>query len=255
MKKELTVKALSSLSGVSVRTLHYYDEIGLLKPLYTALNGYRYYGEEEVLILQQILFFREMDLSLKSIQKILGKGHIAKLEMLASHKVLMEKRIKRQKLLLKTIDQTMKHLKGEVNMSYDETFSGFFKEKQEEYEQFLIDKYGEAVKENIAESKRRTKDWKSEQFRQAKDDADRINNALVELINKGLKPDSAPVQAVMKDQHAWITQFWDPTPKAYKELGELYVSHGEFHEMLKSKHSKLPEFLREAMEIFASNLV
>src|ERR1700692_2792702 len=100
-----TVKKLSELSGVTVRTLHFYEEIGLLKPAYHGSNGYRYYEEKELLQLQQILFFKELGFSLKQIQKVLGRSDFDQLTALCSHKrSLMQEREKIEHLL-KTIDK------------------------------------------------------------------------------------------------------------------------------------------------------
>ena len=86
-----TVTKLAKISGVSVRTLHWYDEVGLLKPAYYGSNGYRYYEEEQLLILQQILFFRELGFELKQIQKILGRSDFDKIAALSSHRKVLQK--------------------------------------------------------------------------------------------------------------------------------------------------------------------
>src|SRR5579872_3387238 len=107
-----TVKKLAKLSGVSIRTLHFYDEVGLLKPACYGANGYRYYQEKQLLLLQQILFFRELGFELKQIQEILGQSDFNKLETLRSHKKVLRKNIARMTELMKTIDKTINHLEG-----------------------------------------------------------------------------------------------------------------------------------------------
>lgn len=88
-----TVANLAKISGVSVRTLHWYDEVGLLKPAYHGSNGYRYYEEEQLLILQQILFFRELGFELKQIQKVLKRGDFDKIIALSSHRQVLQKKL------------------------------------------------------------------------------------------------------------------------------------------------------------------
>jgi DNA-binding transcriptional MerR regulator len=105
-----TVKKLAKLSGVSVRTLHYYDEIGLLKPAYYSESGYRCYEEEQLLMLQQILFFRELDIPLKEIRKIVKKSDFDKVGTLNTHKKTLLKNLDRTTKLIKTIDKTIMHL-------------------------------------------------------------------------------------------------------------------------------------------------
>ena len=97
-----TVKKLADLSGVSVRTLHYYDEIGLLKPAYHSESGYRYYEEEQLLLLQQILFFRELEFPLKDIRRVLESNDFSKIKALSSHKKTFLKSLDRTKKLIKT---------------------------------------------------------------------------------------------------------------------------------------------------------
>src|SRR4249920_339875 len=106
-----TVKELAGMSGVSVRTLHFYDEVGLLKPAYVGANGYRFYEELQLLTLQQILFYRELGFELKHIKKILCEADFES--------------VARTRRLLETIDKTVKHLTGAEKMESEEMFVGF----------------------------------------------------------------------------------------------------------------------------------
>ena len=115
-----TVKKIAELSGVSIRTLHFYDEIGLLKPAYHGNQGKRLYEEKELLLLQQILFFRELGFPLKDIQKILRKKDFDQLVTLTSHKQVLMKNLERTKQLIETIEKTIKHLKGKQKMKEEE---------------------------------------------------------------------------------------------------------------------------------------
>lgn len=120
-----TVKQVSAMSGVSVRTLHFYDESRLLKPAYHGANGYRYYEEPQLLILQQILFYRELGIELKRIKKILGRRRFAKIEALQTHRKVLQAGLARTRRLIATIDQTVAHLKGTRKMKTEEMFAGF----------------------------------------------------------------------------------------------------------------------------------
>jgi DNA-binding transcriptional MerR regulator len=120
-----TVKKLSSLSGVSIRTLRFYDAIGLLKPAYYGKNNYRYYEEDQILMLQQILFYRELNFSLNDIKKTIRSGDFNKIDALISHKQILKKNLDRTKKLIKTIDQTISHLRGKKTMREEELFLGF----------------------------------------------------------------------------------------------------------------------------------
>jgi DNA-binding transcriptional MerR regulator len=120
-----TVKQLAVMSGVTVRTLHYYDQMALLKPAYTKENGYRIYEEPQLLMLQQILFYRELGFELKRINEILSQRKFEKLAALKSHRQVLEKNYTRTRTLIDTIDKTISHLKGTKKMKNEEMFKGF----------------------------------------------------------------------------------------------------------------------------------
>src|SRR6266702_1931939 len=119
-----TVKQVAVMSGVSVRTLHFYDETGLLKPAYHGVNGYRFYDEPQLLTLQQILFYRELGFELKQIERILGLD-FEKVAALQSHRKVLQKNLARTRTLIETIDKTLQHLKGTKKMKSEEMFVGF----------------------------------------------------------------------------------------------------------------------------------
>src|ERR1700756_1197285 len=120
-----TVKQVAAMSGVSVRTLHFYDETGLLKPAYHGANSYRFYEQPQLLTLQQILFYRELGFELKRIKEILSQRHFEKIAALKSHRRVLEKNVTRTRTLIETIDKTISHLKGAKKMKSEELFMGF----------------------------------------------------------------------------------------------------------------------------------
>src|SRR2546423_3749238 len=120
-----TVKQVAAMSGVSVRTLHFYDEMALLKPAYIKANGYRIYEEAQLLLLQQILFYRELGFELKRIKEILSQRKFEKVAALKSHREILEKNVTRTRTLIETIDKTISHLKGTKKMKNEELFTGF----------------------------------------------------------------------------------------------------------------------------------
>ena len=120
-----TVKQVARMSGVSVRTLHFYDEAELLKPAYVGANGYRFYEEPQLLTLQQILFYRELGFELKQIKQILGRCDFEIVAALHSHREVLQKNLTQTRRLIDTIDKTIQHLKGPKKMRSDEMFVGF----------------------------------------------------------------------------------------------------------------------------------
>ena len=120
-----TVKQVAAMSGVSVRTLHFYDETGLLKPAYHGANSYRFYEQPQLLTLQQILFYRELGFELKRIKEILSQRKFEKVGALKSHRQVLEKNVAQTRTLIETIDKTISHLKGTKKMKSEELFKGF----------------------------------------------------------------------------------------------------------------------------------
>jgi DNA-binding transcriptional MerR regulator/quercetin dioxygenase-like cupin family protein len=120
-----TVKQVARMSGVSVRTLHFYDETDLLKPAWQKANGYRFYEEPQLLTLQQILFYRELGFELKQIKGILGRADFEKVAALESHRKTLRENLTRTRTLIQTIDKTIGHLKGAKKMKSEEMFTGF----------------------------------------------------------------------------------------------------------------------------------
>lgn len=249
-----TVKKLSELSGATVRTLHFYEEIELLKPAYYGSNGYRYYEEKQLLQLQQILFFKELGLSLKQIQKVVGRSDFDQLTALYSHRKSLSKEWEKIGVLLKTIDKTIKHLKGKKKMKDKEMFDGFnitlVKAKEGQ-------SYSAAEKIVVQSVKNPTKNAEDVEKR-GKAYYDNITKTihalfkeLVQCIEKGLDPAADEVQKIIKRHHAFAEQTHFATKEVYKAMALVYAEHPEFRKQLDPFHSNLAIFMAEAMRIFA----
>ena len=144
---EYSIKELSELAGVSARTLRYYDEIGLLKPLRVNEAGYRYYGEREVESLQQILFYRERGFELKTIQRIIYDEKFDMLNAMEEHLLALEKQKADTEALILTVKKTIQSIKGECVMSDKEKFQALkekaVRENEEMYGAEAREKYGD----------------------------------------------------------------------------------------------------------------
>jgi MerR family transcriptional regulator, thiopeptide resistance regulator len=248
-----TVKELAQLSGVSVRTLHYYDEIDLLKPAFLGDNGYRYYEEEQLLQLQQILFFRELDFRLDDIQTILGSSTFDQIDALRSHERLLQQKAERINTLIETVTKTLTHLKGETEMKNEEMYNGFDRKQQEKYVEELKERYGKQAEDLIEESNKNTKNWEKKDYEENKAAADEIHTELAAAINKGLPAESPEVQRLIRRHYEWVNKFYTPTKEIYAGLGDLYVDHEDFRKMYDSFHPQLAEFLQDAMKYFAGH--
>ena len=250
-----TVKKLSELSGVTIRTLHFYEEIGLLKPAYHGSNGYRYYEEKELLQLQQILFFKSLSFSLKQIQKVLGRDDFDQLSALYSHRKSMNREWEKIGLLLKTIDKTIKHMKGKKKMKDKEMFDGFnitlVKKAKGGESYFAAEEIvGKSVKnptKNVQDVEKRGKEF----YENMTKTAHAIFKELVHCIEKGLDPASDEVQRIIKKHHTSAEQIHHATQEVYKALAQMYREHPEFRKQLDPFHPELATFMAEAMKVFA----
>jgi len=254
-RQTYTVKQIAKLSGVSVRTLRFYDEIGLLNPASRGDNGYRYYEKEQLLSLQQILFYRELGFELSMIQKIITDPKFDRAAALRSHRDHLSKETERTQVLIRTIDKTLAHLEKEAPMKDDEMYLGFDPKKEAEYERWSLERWGKDAtdhyKKALAESKQRTKDWKKEDYEKVKQDYEDLHRAFADAIKRGIKTDAAEVQALVKRHYAVVERFWTPTRQSYIGLGQTYCEHPDYRKLYDGHHPKLAEYLAEAMKVFS----
>lgn len=244
-----TVNTLAKLSGVSVRTLHFYDEIGLLKPAYYGDNNYRYYEEEQLLMLQQILFYRELGLSLNEIREILANESFDKVKALTSHREILVKNLDRTKDLIKTIDNTIKHLRGDVTMKHKDLYYGFDSEKQKAHEKYLVEQ-GIITQEFLDESHKKVKNWTDAQKNAFIQEGEAIMNALIESVENKCSPSSDEVQEIMRQHYTWLKRSWTPTKEKYLGLIDLYETP-HFRTFFDQRHPELLAFIQKAMRDFA----
>jgi DNA-binding transcriptional MerR regulator len=251
--KLYTVKEVAKLSGVTVRTLHHYDQVGLLKPAQVGENGYRYYGREELLRLQQILFHRELELPLDAIADVLAQPEFDKLEALKRHRKMLTSKAARYRRLIRTLDQTLAALEGEAEMKEEDLYKGFAPEKQAAYEAELIERFGEGARASIEESKKVIKGWSKGDWERTGREYGELEAAMGKALADGLPLESETVQALIRRHHAWIGKMWNriPSREAYAGLGQMYVDHPDFHARYEAVQPGLAEYLAGAMRSFA----
>lgn len=249
-----TVSQLARLSGTSVRTLHHYDEIGLLKPASVGDNGYRYYGREELLRLQQILFHREFGIALGDIRVLLDAPGLDRLRTLREQRVRLAEEADRYRRLARTIDRTIAELEGRDTVMDKQLYEGFSPEKQAGYEAWIIDKYGEQARARIeagrdamaAMSPGQKQDWMAE--------VAGIEGDLARAMDEGFAPDDAGLDPVMAAHHTWVGRTWKvpPTAAAYAELGVLYSTNPEFRARYEGIRPGLADWMAAAMKSYGA---
>jgi DNA-binding transcriptional MerR regulator len=250
MKKRATgytVHQLASMAGISVRTLHHYDHIGLLTPSARTAAGYRLYGTADLLRLQQILLYRELDLPLEEIRRILDDPGFDPIRALAQHRRTLELQAERLAHLLHTIDRTIARL-TEVDMSLtdEELYEGLPKEQVERWKREVDERYDPKL---VAESNRRVHAMSKDQWNDVKAEGDAISRRMAELM--GRAAGDPEVQATIARQHAWIENFYPCSAEVFQGLGQHYAENPEFRANYDKYRPGLADFMRDAMAYYA----
>jgi len=250
---EYSSNKLSKISGASARTLRYYDEIGLLKPIRVASSGYRIYGQDEVDRLQQILFYRELDFSLGSIKELLSMPDFDREKAFLSHLDELNKKRERLDALIGNVAKSIAALKGEIIMSDTEKFEGFKQSLIDENEQ----KYGSEVREKygnqtIDESTAKIKGLTQAQY----DESVRLNAEIETTLKGALETDDPAGELAQKacDLHRqWLCVMYPNYSKEYhKGLAEMYVADERFSAHYDKIAPGCAEFLRDAINIYCA---
>jgi DNA-binding transcriptional MerR regulator len=246
-----TVKQLSELADITVRTLHHYDEIDLLKPSKVGANGYRYYDDDALLRLQQILFYREIGLELMQIKDILDSPDFDLLSALRSHRAAIQEKTKRLHSLISTIDNTIQHLEGEHKMSDKGLFKGFSEEQQKEYEREARLRWGPT---NVNESVKRWKSYTKAQQDAVMAEAGQIYADWVKAMEADLPADSDEVRRIVERWHNNLRNFYEPTLDLLRGLGELYNTDPAFMATFHKFHPDLPPYLQATITQYVDDL-
>ena len=239
-----TVKQVWDLTGISIRMLHHYDKIGLFKPSKLSESGYRLYSDDDLEILQQILFFKELDFSLKEIKAIITNPSFDRKKALTNHKDLLILKRNRLNKLIKLVDKT---LKGEIEMSFKEFDIFEIEEAQKKYAKEAKKLYcntNEYKEYQLKTAKYNENDW--EQIGQ------QINNifkSFANVMDKG--PDSQEAQDLVKQWQDFISKnLYECTNEALIGLGEMYIQDERFTKNIDKQEKGLSKFISKAIEIY-----
>ncbi len=246
---EYSIREVAKMTGVSTRTLRYYDAIGLLKPLYTNDSGYRYYGEEELDRLQQILFYKERGLGLQCILEILDKEEFDTLGALYEHlSELQNQKIRIEQLIL-TVNKTIDSLEGREKMSSAEKFEAFKQQQVQQNEE----KYGTEIREKYGEDSVRASNAKmmkmtEEEYKKFQNAEALIKEKLQEAVRSHADPSGEAGKEVANLHKNWISMTWGQyRPEAHRGLAEMYVQDERFLEYYDKEVPGCAEFLRSAV--------
>lgn len=248
------VKEVADMVGVSVRTLHHYDQIGLLQPESINPAGYRLYSDDDLEKLQQILFFKEIDFSLQEIKTILTSPDFDRERALRAHKDLLIEKKQRLAEIIKAVEKTINSIAGGVKMKPKEMFEAFDMTEIERHKE----KYAEEVKQKydpqvVAESERQTSAYTKDDWAEIMAKGEENYKKIIALMDKG--PADPQVQELIEEKRQHITDyFYNCTPEIFRGLGDLYVMDERFTANIDKHKEGLAKFLREAMIIYCDNL-
>jgi len=244
-----SIQELARLAGVTTRTLRFYDQIDLLKQVSHGRNGYRYYDSDSAVRLQQILFYKRLGFDLQKIRAVLDHPNFNLLEALKFHRSALTEQIGNIQQLIHTVDTTIQQLVEEAKMNDDELFEGFSEEKQKGYKREIRERYGEHAFDGVT-------DWNSYtrvEKRKIIAEGQEIYLEMAAMI--GEDPGSPVVQAVVSRWHQNMRYFYDPDEERMLGLAQMYVEQPEFNTTFTHIHPGLPEFLKKAIEYYATKWV
>ena len=241
----LKVSEVARLTGVSVRALHHYDDIGLVRPSGRSDAGYRLYSALDLERLQQVLFFRELDFPLPEIQRILDDPQFDVGGALRMQRQLLSERAMRIQALIGAVDAALHAREKGTTMTNEERFEAFGDFDPSKYDAETHEKWGNSSA--YTESARRTKAYTKADWVTLRAESDLIFADLAKLAEAGLPPSSAAAQQVAERHRLHIDRWFYPCPKAiHRGLGELYVNDPRFAANLDRVQAGLAAYAREA---------
>ena len=241
-----SINEVARMAKVTSRTLRHYDAIGLLPPAWTDHSGRRFYGEHELLRLQQILLLRNLGLGLDAIGDVLAsQSEQTTVTALRKHREWLATERQRLGRLIKTVDATIEHLEKGGDMAPESMFEGF---EHNPYEAEARERWGDAV---VDESKDRLRRLSPEQAKQAQEGFWKVGAAVRELRDGGASVDDAQVQEAIGDLHEWLTLFWTPNRESFSGLADMYVNDDRFRKNIGRGDDAFVEYLRDAMKLYA----
>lgn len=249
------VKEVADMVGISVRTLHHYDEIGLLRAEHVSPAGYRYYTDRDLERLQQILFFKELDFNLQEIKHIIDSPGFDRRHALETHKELLMQKKKRLERIINSVEKTLESIEGGITMNNKEMFEGFdmteIEKHKERYAEETERRYGES--DAYKESQRKTSKYTKEDWARVMGKASDIYGKLAAMMDRS--PADPEVQQMIDQWRQHITDsFYNCTPEIFRGLAEMYVADERFTANIDKFGTGLAQFMSKAMSIYCDNL-
>ena len=241
------IKQVSEISGVSVRTLHHYDSIGLLSPKKDE-NGYRHYSEEDLTYLQTILYYKYLGFSLKEIESLLQQNEETLIQHLQKQLILMKKEKEKLLTLIDTLEKTIMSTERKIGMKIEDKFKGFSVSDNENYKNEAIEKYGEEVIKEAEEKQNGKEDIVAEGF-------NRIFFAYASNIEKGIPATDSVNVTLAKELHEHMCQYaFDCTIDVFSSIGFGYAKNEEFRTNLDKYGKGVGQYAYDAIQQYVAQV-
>lgn len=248
-----TVGEVAKLSKLSVRTLHHYDEIGLLKASGRTEAGYRLYSDNDLLRLQQILLYREFDFALEDIRELLDDPQFDPLDALLEQRRLTAEKLRRDEALLALLDKTIVAMEGGIQMSKEDMFEVFGDFDPSEHEDEARERWGHT--DSYQESQRRTKRYTKDDWKRIKDEGEAHIERMVAVFDAGFSPDSVEAMDVAEEGRLQIDRnFYPLSREQHVYLGEMYVQDPRFTEYYDKHRPGMAAWFRDAIKANANRV-
>lgn len=246
-----TVKDVAAMSGLTPRTLRHYDAVGLLRPSARSAAGYRLYAEAELLRLQQILLYRELELPLADIARVLDAPGFDARRELEAHKERLARRAERLLTLMDTVDRTIAALGAEPPAEEDWSwlYEGFSRAAAERWEAEAAARWGGG--RAYGESRRRLKALGQEGFRRLRARGEGLEAEFAALYHSGAAPADPEARELAGRWAAYVNEYYAAGPSEIAGLGRLYAEHPEFRERYEAMAPGLADWLRDALAAWA----
>lgn len=252
--KTYTVSQVSRMAQVTVRTLHHYDEIGLLVPSQRSASGYRQYTEQDLQRLQQILVFRELGFALDAVAALLEQSAEERRAALLMQRERLQVDLSKTNAVIRAIETAIRAIDGGTTMSSDDMFEGMENFEHKEYADEARARWGHT--EAYQESARRAKQYSQADWARMKEESDAITRGLIEAMRAG-KPADGPDATALAEQHRlhigrW---FYPCSHEIHVALGDMYVTDPRFTETYERMGQGLARYIRDAIGANAAGAV
>lgn len=249
-----TVSELARRTRLTVRTLHHYDRIGLVKPSRRSGAGYRLYAPDDLERLRQVLFFRELGFALEDIRRIMASRSFERRRALVAQRALLERKAARVHRMIGAIDRSLGAItRGETPVHEEEEFEMFADFDPKQYEDEVQRRWGKTG--SYKESRKRTARYGPADWAKIKDEAAALNAKMADAMDRGVKPDAREACDLAERARLHIDRWYYPCSREmHLRLGEMYVSDPRFTETYDKVRKGLARWLRDAVAANANRV-